>query len=793
MKVFSESQAKPRVLLIAPTPETRSRFQEVLGSAPIEFTVSDGSELIPPDMALPDVILIANEQDDFDVIKYLQRVRSHLPTENVPVILLTSRPKESLSLTALKEGADDIAAEPFTADRLLARVEAHVTLARLRAEEEEHAPRAFEQLRLNERRYRSLVSATSAVVWIAEEDGRITTVLESWEAFTGQSLEEYQDFGWISAVHPDDRDELGERWRKASSEEESQVNVEFRLLRKDGEYRRIHLNSIAVRNKKIDVFEWFGAATDVTQQRQTEADLREREERLRLIFESSTDFAIFTIDLEGKVTTWNTGAQRLLGYSTDEICGTDFHRIFIEEDIEAGVPEEEMDDALRTGRGADQRWHRRKDGSLFWADGLVMPLRDDRNQVRGFLKIVRDFTAQKKAQDDLRALTEELEVRVAKRTWELEESRTRLRSLVFELNKTEQMERQRIAAELHDTLAQLLTAAGLSLESITRSIEQPPINRSLKKVQEIISEATRATRSLMTDLSGPRVLEHDDLIVTLQWVADKMRESGLTVTLTHNRPKIPMERDLLTLLFQSVRELLLNVQKYSGVSEATVHVERHPDHLLIEVVDKGQGFDPRKTLEIPPREGGFGLMNVKERLRWLDGTLDIDSAPGHGARATISLPSLETDEPAVGAPAMAAPVKPSQDHPVPQGNPISVLLVDDHRMVREGFRSVIGSKADIHIVGEAADGIEALEKARELEPDVVVMDINMPRMNGLDATRRLRDEMPEVKVIGLSIHEPEDLSESVKNVGGVAYLSKDAAFDKLCEVIRAQFPREKAS
>jgi PAS domain S-box-containing protein len=165
--------------------------------------------------------------------------------------------------------------------------------------------------------------------------------------------------------------------------------------------------------------------------------IRRREEEFRLIVESATDFAIIATDFEGRVTTWNTGAERLLGYEEAEIIGRNAAIIFTPEDRASGRPQREMQLALENGRAEDERWHLRKDGSRFWASGLLMPLKDERDGVRGFLKIMRDRTAQQETEGALRASEAELRLAIdagGMAVWELDLKRDRIVSSV-ELNR----------------------------------------------------------------------------------------------------------------------------------------------------------------------------------------------------------------------------------------------------------------------------------------------------------------------------------------------------------------------
>ena len=162
----------------------------------------------------------------------------------------------------------------------------------------------------------------------------------------------------------------------------------------------------------VEPQELVAAVRALLRMRQANEALRESEERYRLIVESATDYAIFTTDLAGRVTTWNVGACKVLGYEEAEIMGKDAHCIWTPEDVAAGAPEAEMRGARTKGRAQDERWHLRKDGSRFYAHGLMMPLRAGANGSQGYLKILRDQTERKRADERQELLIRELHHRV---------------------------------------------------------------------------------------------------------------------------------------------------------------------------------------------------------------------------------------------------------------------------------------------------------------------------------------------------------------------------------------------
>jgi PAS domain S-box-containing protein len=423
--------------------------------------------------------------------------------------------------------------------------------------------------------------------------------------------------------------------------------------------------------------------------------------------------------------------------------------------------------------------------------------------------IVTDLRDQKlqdalrESEDRLRTFAVNLERRVEERTRELVASRERLRALAHELNLTEQRERKRMARELHDYPAQLLALAIIKLSQIKQhqvQVQAPALTDLVHKVHELIVEALNYTRTLVTDLSPP-MLEDIGFLSALRWLAEQMQRHQLTVTIEIPRgddPKLPGEQALV--LFQSIRELLINVSKHSGAGDATVTIYQHNGELRIDVGDRGRGFD------VNTKAGGangnnFGLFSIRERMQALGGTFELESSAEKGTRATLVLPldganaigfrsktlssglseSTNSDQPSErrtlprnSAPAMSN----SQQHPV------RVMLVDDHVMVRQGLRSLLAGYADIEVVGEAANGEEALAGIVTQQPAIVVMDISMPKMNGIQATAAIRDRYPEIIVIGLSVQNGGEMQQAMLKAGAAVLLSKEDAVDQLYQTIQ---------
>lgn len=395
--------------------------------------------------------------------------------------------------------------------------------------------------------------------------------------------------------------------------------------------------------------------------------------------------------------------------------------------------------------------------------------------------LFNDISERKASQARLEQFAEELERQVSERTQELMSSQGQLRALATELNLAEQRERKRIAAEMHDHLAQMLVLVRLKLGQA----KQGPVHRSLemiKQAEDVVNDALTYTRNLVAELSPP-VLHEFGLFAALKWLGEQMQRYQLHVTVQiESTGGLRLPEDQAVLMFQSVRELLMNAVKHAVAKQAFLLVEEGEGYLQIVVEDQGVGFDllAMATQQPSPLSSKFGLFSIRERMNAMGGRLELHSAPGEGTRATLILPCASSQqtslEPASKVSFLGAPASLNQTR---LHGPCRVLIADDHTMVREGLRSVLEGFPDIDVIGEASNGQEAIDFTERFKPAAVVMDINMPLINGIEATARIKTRHPEIVVIGMSVNASADNHDAMRTAGASMLLTKEAAVDQL--------------
>ncbi len=558
--------------------------------------------------------------------------------------------------------------------------------------------------------------------------------------------------------------------------------------KKDGRLFHVSITVSPVTDQNGNVIGASKIARDISEQKRVQRALHESEQRWRVTLESIGD-AVVATDTSAVVTFVNAVAARILGRPAADIVGrplSDSFKIVHEEmRTPADCP---VDLVLREGKAAELANHTvlmRPDGTEVPIDDSAAPIRDSEERVIGVVLVFRDVSERKLSQIQLQRWNAELEDRVRARTTELVNSQERLRALASQLNLTEQRERRRLAADLHDYLAQLLALIRIKLgQTLQRLPDQLGEGRSsLTEIDDLLLQCLQYARTLMAQLS-PSVLQDLGLIPALHWLAEQMAQQGLKVdvkVLTQETPSFDEHQS--DLLFQAVRELLTNILKHAGASTASVTIRKQDrDTWLLTVQDRGLGFNIDQVHYEPSGEH-FGLFSIQERMEAMSGWCRIDSMPGQGTTVELGLAAIPSDaKPKSHISATAARF--SKAARLPKPSCWRVLLVDDHAMVRQGLRSILETYHDLEVVAEAADGMEAVEAAISKQPDVVVMDINLPRLNGIDATRRIKKDAPATVVIGLSVHYSSQTHAALIDAGASALLSKEQATEDLYGTIK---------
>lgn len=432
-------------------------------------------------------------------------------------------------------------------------------------------------------------------------------------------------------------------------------------------------------------------------------------------------------------------------------------------------------------RHADGRWR-------WLLDRWQVYARDAGGEVQRVVGVHLDITERKTAEAALAELNRTLEARIAERTAEVQHQAAQLRALARQLTRTEQRERKRLATILHDHIQQLIVAAQMQASQLARAAGTEPLRTAALDVGDTLTEALAASRSLTVELSPP-VLHESGLVAGLNWLAGRMHERhGLSVRVDAERDAEPPGDELRFPLFECARELLLNVVKHAGVGVATLTLSRLPDGTTrLGVADDGRGFEPDSLRDLQPEAMSFGLFSIRERLANLGGRMELESVPDCGTRVALFVPAAaEALSPAAMPDAETATAAASANAAGQRPRAYRVLIVDDHQIVRQGLTGLLGAEPDIEVIGEAADGAQAVALATALRPDVVIMDINLgPGIDGIEATRRVLATDPALRVIGLSMHADRDVADAMLAAGAAGYVTKGGPPEDLIEAIRA--------
>ncbi|MDM0032187.1 CheR family methyltransferase [Variovorax sp. J22P271] len=579
----------------------------------------------------------------------------------------------------------------------------------------------------------------------------------------------------------------------------SQTVQNFETVRrgKDGVEVAVSLTVSPIHDESGRVMAGTATARDITAANKVAAALRDSREQLRLVIENANEFAIFSTDLERRISTWNAGAQQLLGYTEEEVLGQPADIIFTDEDRATGAPVREAQVARDTGRAGDDRFHQRKDGTRFWASGAMMLMRDATGQAVGFVKVLRDQTQVRNAQQ----LAEQSQA-------ELVEA-LRGNQSAFEALEAADAAKDRFLAvlshELRNPLASIASAASV-LDAAA-----PDADADRTRAAEVVKRQSAAMAMLLDDLLDISRLRLGRLAMQLKptdigEVIDSAIEATrptvqaadhqLLVQLPSNGLEVDADAGRLS---QVVGNLIDNAAKYTPPGgHITVSADVVEDEVVVTVADDGIGMEPADIEEMfdmftqasgtaGHSNGGLGIGLALSRsiVQLHGGHISARSAgPGKGSQFRFTLPLLRatTARDAMHIHANATPrvTRPTGD--------ATVLVADDNADAAWGIAKLLEMSGFKVMV--ASNGIEALELALRHKPEVALLDIGMPDIDGHEVARRLRalDNAQMVLIAATGWGQDADVRESLA-AGFDAHLTKPVDVKHLRVLMAQQLAR----
>jgi PAS domain S-box-containing protein len=535
-------------------------------------------------------------------------------------------------------------------------------------------------------------------------------------------------------------------------------------LRKDGSRFWANVVITRLRDSSGEFVGFAKVTRDLTDRRKQEEELRQSEERFRLLVEGARDYAIFMLDPDGHVLTWNAGAQNIKGYRADEILGRHFSTFYPPEALARGWPDHELEVARREGRFEDEGWRLRKDGTRFWANVIITALHDGTGRLRGFAKLTRDMTERK-----------------------------RMETLEHEGRQTTEFLAM-LGHELRNPLASIRNAVEIIR---AKEVSDPSVLWARDLIDRQLGHLTRLVDDLldMSRITSGKVTLHQeplDLALLVSRAAEstrplfEQRKHELAVALPSE--PLPVRGDT-TRLSQVTLNLLNNAAKYTPEGgHVRVAVAKEGAQAVLRVTDDGIGMTPdllplvfnlftqgERALDRSEGGLGIGLTLVRKLVSMHGGTVEASSpGPGRGSEFVVRLPALPSGswQAAADAPASA---------PAPRKR--RILVVDDNADAGDTMALLLQIWGnEVHV---ARDGPGALAAAAAHHPEIVLLDIGLPGMTGYEVAEQLR-EMPGMAgaaLIAMTGYGQEEDRRRSREAGFAFHLVKPVPPDALQKLL----------
>jgi PAS domain S-box-containing protein len=634
--------------------------------------------------------------------------------------------------------------------------------------------------------FRLLVSGVREhAIFLMDTKGYIQTWNAGAEAIKGWKAEEIigQHF---SKFYPPEVAASGKLERELEiADAEGHYREEGWRVRKDGSLFWASVTISAVRDEEGTLTGYLKITRDLTDKKRAEDALKESEEKFRLMVEAVKDYAVFMLDPTGHIASWNPGAQRIKGYTADEILGAHFSRFYPREEAESGKPDRELVIAREQGRYQEEGWRVRKDGTQFWASVTITPVLDAQGTLRGFTKVTQDLTQRREAEEQRLALLREQAARA-------------------EAEKTNRLKDEFLAVLSHELRTPLNAIVGWAhLLRESPRLEQSQVARGLEAIDrnatiqtQIVSDVLDISRMTSGKLRlNPRRTDPGPVvnaaIDTIRPAAEAKRIS-LSARLPAKPEFVYADGDRLQ---QVVWNILQNAVKFTPAGgRVEARVVRRDSHVEIAVSDTGVGISPEFLPHVfdsfrqadsssSRRHGGLGLglAIVKQLVELHGGAVEASSeGEGRGATITVRLPlmPLTTD---------VAAEHPEKHRPTPKLAGVTVLVVDDHADTRDVVAMSLEQAGAAVIT--AASAAEALAVLRERRPEVLLCDLEMPGESGYELMQKVRALPPDggglTPAVALTAYARDEDRVRTLLAGFQRHLAKPARPDDLATAVAA--------
>ncbi|MBD8532561.1 MULTISPECIES: PAS domain-containing sensor histidine kinase [unclassified Massilia] len=620
-----------------------------------------------------------------------------------------------------------------------------------------------------EQRFQYLISGISDyAIYMLDPDGHVSSWNTGAQRFKGYQAPEILGEHFSRFYTPEDRaTNLPER-ALATALVEGKYEAEGWRMRQDGTRFWASVVIDPIYDEQGTLLGYAKITRDITDKRQAEQALRASEERFRLLVQGVTDYAIYMLSPEGTVTNWNVGAERIKGYSYDEIVGRHFSTFYTEEDRAAGLPARALGTAACEGRYESEGWRLRKEGTRFWAHVVIDAIRDDMGELIGFAKITRDLTEKKKAdaalaEANLALFQAQKMESIGQLTGGIAHDFNNLLSVLASGLEVLSLGRGGNAdAKTLDSMRRAIDRGATLTQQLLAFARQQPLQPETRSVNRLISGFESVLRRAVNAAIDFHVRLDPHVRNT---VIDSARfESAILNLVVNARDAMPdggslqIETANVDLVGQEVRGLAPG--PYVRVTVTDTGTGMSPE-------TAARAFEPFYTTKEVGKGTGLGLSQVYGFIKQSGGEVVIGTTPGEGTAISIFLPAA-----------------PGQDGETARKDSLElVLIVEDEPDLMDVASALFISMG--YEVVTASDANEALNLLGGRAVDILFSDIIMPHgMNGVELANHTRQHYPEVKIILASGYPLPALVLGDTNLEDFAFVNKPYRLSDLARALR---------